>query len=100
MQVLARFEGFPMKKLEALRMAAALYLKLDAIVVNLQNWKPVVPLGQLLDKAEKYFNKVTLRIIASEKFFVRLSLRPLSSITNQKQQHGIDQRRDRHTGTN
>lgn len=66
-QVLARFEGFPTKKLEALRMAAALYLKLDAIVANLQNWKPAAPLGQLLDKAEHYFSKIKGEIDALER---------------------------------
>ena len=57
-QVFARFEGFPVKKLEALRMAAALYKKLDAILSELQNWKIESPVVQLLDKVEKYFNKV------------------------------------------
>ncbi|KAL5841698.1 hypothetical protein ACOSQ3_012301 [Xanthoceras sorbifolium] len=57
-QVLARFEGFPSKKLEAMRTAAALYSKLNAIVTELQNWKVVTPLGQLLDKIERYFNKI------------------------------------------
>lgn len=58
MQVLARFEGFPTKKLESLRIAAALYIKLERIVTTLQNWKIVSPLNQLLDKVESYFNKV------------------------------------------
>jgi formin 2/Wiskott-Aldrich syndrome protein len=58
--VLARFEGFPQKKLEALRTAAALGSKLNGVVSELQNWKIQPPLGQLLDKAECYFNKVTL----------------------------------------
>ena len=58
MQVLARFEDFPMKKLETLRMAAALYLKLRGIATDLQNWKVAPPLRQLLDKVESYFNKV------------------------------------------
>ncbi|XP_057537487.1 uncharacterized protein At4g04980 [Amaranthus tricolor] len=57
-QVFARFEGFPVKKLEALRMAAALYKKLDAILSELQNWKIESPVVQLLDKVEKYFNKI------------------------------------------
>ncbi|KAK6914285.1 hypothetical protein RJ641_021606 [Dillenia turbinata] len=35
-QVLARFEAFPIKKLESLRTAAGLYSKLDAIFVNPQ----------------------------------------------------------------
>jgi len=56
--VLARFEEFPTKKLEALRMAAALHTKLDTIAKTLQNWPLVPPVGQLLDKAENYFNKV------------------------------------------
>ncbi|KAF2305140.1 hypothetical protein GH714_002024 [Hevea brasiliensis] len=33
-QVLAKFEGFPQKKLEALRIAAALYTKLNGIYLN------------------------------------------------------------------
>ncbi|KAG6573250.1 hypothetical protein SDJN03_27137, partial [Cucurbita argyrosperma subsp. sororia] len=57
-QVLARFEGFPCKKLENLRTAAALYLKLDAIVNQLQNWKIVSPAAQLLDRIENYFSKI------------------------------------------
>ncbi|XP_052202673.1 formin-like protein 20 [Diospyros lotus] len=57
-QVLAKFEGFPVKKLEAIRMAAALYSKLDAIVSTLQNWKVDASVDQLLNKAESYFNKI------------------------------------------
>ncbi|CAN6683270.1 unnamed protein product [Malus baccata var. baccata] len=57
-QVLSRFEGFPTKKLEAIRMAAALHTNLNTMLNELQNWKLVVPLGQLLDKAERCFDKV------------------------------------------
>lgn len=57
-QVLARFEDFPSKKLEGLRMAATLYAKLDAIATNLQNWKIESPVNKLIDKVEKYFNKI------------------------------------------
>ncbi|KMT04318.1 hypothetical protein BVRB_8g183930 [Beta vulgaris subsp. vulgaris] len=57
-QVFARFEGFPVKKLEALRMAAALFKKLDGILSELQNWKTESPVIQLLDRVEKYFNKI------------------------------------------
>lgn len=57
-QVLARFEDFPTKRLEALRMAAALYSKLNDIVTTLKNWKIESPANQLLDNIEKYFNKV------------------------------------------
>lgn len=56
--MLARFEDFPTKKLETLRTASALYLKLEETIKNLQNWKVVPPLGQLLDKVEAFFNKV------------------------------------------
>ncbi|OIT06172.1 uncharacterized protein A4A49_08024 [Nicotiana attenuata] len=57
-QVLARFEDFPTKKLEELRMAAALYSKLDSIVTTLKNWPIVSPVGEHLDKVESYFNKI------------------------------------------
>lgn len=57
-QVLSRFEDFPTKKLEAVRMAAALFNKLNSILTELQNWKVVTPLGQLLDNVERYFTKV------------------------------------------
>ncbi|KAL1226395.1 hypothetical protein V5N11_005318 [Cardamine amara subsp. amara] len=57
-QVLARCEGFPQKKLEAIRMAAALYLKLHGMITELQNWKIEPPLNQLLDKVERYFTKI------------------------------------------
>ncbi|XAR66432.1 hypothetical protein NMG60_11012667 [Bertholletia excelsa] len=66
-QVLARFEGFPGKKLEALRMAAALYSKLDTIANTLQNWKIEAPLRQLLDKTDNYFNKIKGDIDALER---------------------------------
>jgi len=66
-QVLARFEGFPTKKLESLRIAAALYIKLEGIVTTLQNWKIMSPLNQLLDKVESYFNKIKWEVDALER---------------------------------
>ncbi|XP_047943161.1 uncharacterized protein At4g04980-like [Salvia hispanica] len=66
-QVLARFEDFPSKKLEAIRMSATLYLKLDAIVTTLRNWQIVAPAGKLLDKAEAYFNKIKVELDALER---------------------------------
>ncbi|KAJ7968508.1 putative Hydroxyproline-rich glycoprotein family protein [Quillaja saponaria] len=66
-QVLARFEGFPSKKLEAIRMAAALYTKLDSIFTELQNWKIMAPLDQLLDKVERYFGKIKQELDALER---------------------------------
>ncbi|XP_027348356.1 uncharacterized protein At4g04980-like [Abrus precatorius] len=66
-QVLSRFEGFPTKKLEAIRMSTALYNKLDSILTELQNWKIVPPMGQLLDKIERYFNKIKTDLDALER---------------------------------
>ncbi|KAE8733235.1 TMV resistance protein N-like [Hibiscus syriacus] len=57
-QVLARFEGFPTKKLEAIRTASALYSKLESMIAVLQNWKFELPLAELLDKVDHYFNKI------------------------------------------
>ncbi|KAL2473588.1 putative protein-like [Forsythia ovata] len=66
-QVLARFEDFPTKKLESLRMAAVLYSKLDSVANTLQNWQVVSPIGQLLDKVENYFNKIKGEMDALER---------------------------------
>ncbi|KAJ4868968.1 Uncharacterized protein Rs2_49484 [Raphanus sativus] len=57
-QVLAPWEGFPQKKVEAIRMAAALYLKLHGMITELHNWKIEPPLHQLLDKVERYFTTI------------------------------------------
>ncbi|KAE8719827.1 Toll-Interleukin-Resistance domain family protein [Hibiscus syriacus] len=65
-QVLARFEGFPIKKLEALRAASALYSKLESMITVLQNWNFEVPLAELLDKVDHYFNKIKGEIEALE----------------------------------
>ncbi|QCD84315.1 hypothetical protein DEO72_LG2g4667 [Vigna unguiculata] len=66
-QVLSRFEGFPTKKLEALRMSAALYNKLHSILTELQNWKIVPPMAQQLDKVEKYFSKIKTELDALDR---------------------------------
>ncbi|KAK4271497.1 hypothetical protein QN277_020186 [Acacia crassicarpa] len=66
-QVFSRFEGFPTKKLEAIRMAAALYNKLSSIVSELQNWNTVLPSDQFLDKVERYFNKIKIEVDALER---------------------------------
>ncbi|GAA0169830.1 non-motor actin binding protein [Lithospermum erythrorhizon] len=52
-QVLARFEDFPTKKLETLRMSAALYSKLEAIGQTLQNWQIVSPIKSELDALDR-----------------------------------------------
>ncbi|GER36492.1 hydroxyproline-rich glycoprotein [Striga asiatica] len=66
-QVLARFEDFPGKKLEAIRMASALYSKLDSIANTLQKWPFASPIGQLLEKVESYFNKIKVEMDALER---------------------------------
>ncbi|GLU23047.1 hypothetical protein SLE2022_390800 [Rubroshorea leprosula] len=66
-QVLARFEGFPTKKLEALRTAAALYTRLESIVNELQSLKAEPPLEKLLDKVESYFSKMKIEVDALER---------------------------------
>ncbi|KAK7252178.1 hypothetical protein RIF29_35952 [Crotalaria pallida] len=66
-QVLSRFEGFPTKKLEAVRMAAALFNKLNSIFTELHNWKIAPPVVQLLDKVERYFNKIKTELDALER---------------------------------
>ncbi|AES63765.2 hydroxyproline-rich glycoprotein family protein, putative [Medicago truncatula] len=66
-QVLSRFEGFPSKKLEAIRMAAALFNKLDSILNELQNVNIVTPVTQVLDKIERYFNKIKTELDALER---------------------------------
>ncbi|XP_060957575.1 uncharacterized protein At4g04980-like [Cannabis sativa] len=57
-QVLSRFEGFPIKKLETLRISSSLYIKFDNIINELRNWKIESPMGQLLDKLDRYFDKI------------------------------------------
>ncbi|GAV74431.1 hypothetical protein CFOL_v3_17911, partial [Cephalotus follicularis] len=64
-QVLARFEGFPQKKLETMRTAAALYSKLEKIITELNKWKIVAPLGELLDKTDRYFSKEAMVDVSS-----------------------------------
>ncbi|OVA00537.1 hypothetical protein BVC80_9087g23 [Macleaya cordata] len=66
-QVLARFDDFPTKKLETLRTAAALYMKLNSIVTNLESWKIEAPIGKLLDRVESYFNKIKTEIDTLER---------------------------------
>ncbi|KAG7012417.1 hypothetical protein SDJN02_25169 [Cucurbita argyrosperma subsp. argyrosperma] len=88
-QVLARFEGFPCKKLENLRTAAALYLKLDAIVNQLQNWKIVSPAAQLLDRIENYFSKESMVDLSSSCMELALKeARELKAAAQEKAKNG------------
>lgn len=66
-QVLSRFEGFPTKKLETLRTAAALYTRLVSIVDELQSFQTEPPFEKLLDKVERYFNKMKVEVDALER---------------------------------
>ncbi|XP_031092919.1 uncharacterized protein At4g04980-like [Ipomoea triloba] len=66
-KVLTRFEDFPVKKLESLREASALYSKLKEIIDTLQNWKIESPLGEFLDKVESFFNKIKVEMEAVER---------------------------------
>eukprot|EP00252_Welwitschia_mirabilis_P008225 TRINITY_DN19964_c0_g2_i1.p1 TRINITY_DN19964_c0_g2~~TRINITY_DN19964_c0_g2_i1.p1 ORF type:complete len:719 (+),score=165.02 TRINITY_DN19964_c0_g2_i1:221-2158(+) len=61
-QVLARFEGFPTKKLEVIRSAATLYSKLRKMATELKTWKVEPPISNQLDAITKYFEKVKKEI--------------------------------------
>ncbi|EOA34013.1 hypothetical protein CARUB_v10021509mg [Capsella rubella] len=74
-QVLARCEGFPQKKLEAIRMAVALYKKLHGMITELQNWKIEAPLNQLLDKVERYFTKIKETMVDISSSCMELALK-------------------------
>ncbi|KAG5387309.1 hypothetical protein IGI04_038779 [Brassica rapa subsp. trilocularis] len=60
-QVLARCEGFPEDKLDAIRMASALHSKLQGMINELKNWKIESPANLLFDKTERYFSKASHR---------------------------------------
>ncbi|KAF2588139.1 hypothetical protein F2Q70_00041873 [Brassica cretica] len=60
-QVLARCEGFPEDKLDAIRMASALHSKLQCTIKELKNWKIESPANLLFDKTERYFSKASHR---------------------------------------
>ncbi|XP_009118230.1 uncharacterized protein At4g04980-like isoform X1 [Brassica rapa] len=61
-QVLARCEGFPEDKLDAIRMASALHSKLQGMINELKNWKIESPANLLFDKTERYFSKIRREI--------------------------------------
>ncbi|XP_042450796.1 uncharacterized protein At4g04980-like isoform X2 [Zingiber officinale] len=52
-QVLSRFEGFPLKKLETIQVAAALHMRLESIVAALKGWKLASPIAQQLAKIKE-----------------------------------------------
>lgn len=57
-QVLARFEGFPIKKLETVRAAASLYLRMSSLVHQTENWPVEHPMSENLEKITNFFDKV------------------------------------------
>ncbi|XP_042470916.1 uncharacterized protein At4g04980-like [Zingiber officinale] len=66
-QVLSRFEGFPLKKLENIRVAASLHMRLESIVAALKGWKLASPIAQQLAKVECYFNKIKEEVDVTER---------------------------------
>ncbi|CAH2038310.1 unnamed protein product [Thlaspi arvense] len=58
-QVLKRCNEFPQSKLEAIRMAAAMYSKLQGMAKELKNWKIESPGNKLFDKTELNFKKAS-----------------------------------------
>ncbi|KAL4313232.1 hypothetical protein GQ457_01G033340 [Hibiscus cannabinus] len=66
-QVLAKFEGFPVKKMETIRAAAALFSKSNSIVSKLKNWEVKSPAAQLMIKFDRYFTKVKVELDAIER---------------------------------
>ncbi|XP_056862635.1 uncharacterized protein At4g04980-like isoform X2 [Raphanus sativus] len=65
-KVLARCEDFPETKLEAIRMAAALYSKLQGMIKVLKNWEIESPAEKLFDRTERYFAKIRKEIDSLE----------------------------------
>ncbi|MCO5574933.1 hypothetical protein L7F22_028728 [Adiantum nelumboides] len=57
-QVLARFEGFPIKKLETVRAAASLYLRMSSLAHQVENWPVEPPMSENLEKITNFFDKV------------------------------------------
>lgn len=66
-QVLARFEGFPTKKLEVVRAAATLYTKLSSIADHLNTLQVVAPLSRQLDRVTCYFDKIKMEVETLER---------------------------------
>lgn len=66
-QVLARFEGFPVKKLETVRAAASLYRRLTSLVQQIDNWAVEPPMPEQLDKVTAFFEKVKTDVEAIER---------------------------------
>jgi len=66
-QVIDRFEGFPRKKLEAVRMAGSINNKLNGIITELRDWKFESPLDEHLQRVESYITRTKKGVEALEK---------------------------------
>ncbi|GAQ86624.1 hypothetical protein KFL_003000170 [Klebsormidium nitens] len=66
-QVLARFEGFPSRKLETIRMAASLHSRLAGTAKDLEQWKVAGGAYEELERAIKYFDKMKKEVEACER---------------------------------
>lgn len=65
MQVLARFQGFPVKKLETVRAAASLHLKLSSLLQQIENWSVEPHISDQLEKVNAFFDKVYTKCFAA-----------------------------------
>jgi len=81
-------------------MATALYLRLDSILTELQNWNIVTPVGQFLDKAERYFNKVILNLLVYYPLIHDIDSFNVSTFVSNLQHQHTDKNRIRFNGAN
>lgn len=66
-QVLARFQGFPVKKLETVRAAASLHLKLSSLLQQIENWCVEPHISDQLEKVNAFFDKVKIDVETIER---------------------------------
>eukprot|EP00249_Psilotum_nudum_P001753 c14414_g1_i1 orf=1010-3172(+) len=66
-QVLARFEGFPSKKLGTIRMAAAIYSRLRSLLDQIERWRVEPPAYNQVEKITLFFNKFKVEVEAIER---------------------------------
>ncbi|KAH7283788.1 hypothetical protein KP509_34G023900 [Ceratopteris richardii] len=66
-QVLARFDRFPIQKLECVRAAASLYLKLTSTTNQIEKWDIESPLSEQFEKVNAFFDKVKTDVEAVER---------------------------------
>jgi hypothetical protein len=74
LQVLAKFEGFPIKKLETVRAAASLYLRMSSLAQQIEDWRITSPISDHLSKITTFFEKVGLGYIYRDRNSINKSL--------------------------